>query len=143
MSDTLRNLPPVAPPAEPKRPPTLDELRAQATKDLGGERLTKWLFLRAKAAGRRAVAESRLKRLEAEDYMVRAQASTMHSDAAAQLVMANGVAAYQWQKAEAELSDAVEQVEAAESVIEALSRTPVVPIRAAQPQPTAAKEQTR
>ena len=59
----------------------------------------------------------------------------MPNDLAAEMVMKNGVDPMQFHRVEQELADAVEQVTAAEGVIEALSRAPVVPIRAAQTAP--------
>lgn len=125
--------PPVAGQPGEKTPPTLIDLYRHAEKDLGAPALTRWVFVRAKACGRREVAASRLRRLESLQLTVESKAAAMPSDAAAELVMANGVAAHAWWRAEQELADAVEQVTAAEGVIEALSRVPVTAIRPAAP----------
>lgn len=80
-----------------------------------------WVFWEAKAAGRREIAAAKLKRLLDTDYMFNVRASTLPSDAARQLVMAEGVDPITMYKAEVELSDACEQLSACGRMISLLS----------------------
>lgn len=122
MNEAVRGLPPpdVAPPKE-QRPPTTVDLFREAKTEINPA-LAKWVFRRAKASGKRAVAEAKLRRLEMKQLTVESKAAAMPSDAAMEMVMANGVSDIEFQSVEIDLADAVEQQTAAEGVIAALSR---------------------
>jgi hypothetical protein len=114
MSDEAQQ--PVAPAREPV-PKTLTDLYRKAQADLGRNPLVEWIFIKAKAEGRRGIAVSKLKRLESIQNYVEMSAASLHSDAARQIIMANGVDAIAFHRAEQELADATEHVTAAEGVI--------------------------
>lgn len=106
----------VALPAEPRQPDTLVDFYRRAVKELG-EPIAYWLFQNAKAQGRRAVADRKLKRSESTLSSLEYRAAVLNSDAASALIMANAPHPTEFYRLETELADAVEQVAATENVI--------------------------
>jgi hypothetical protein len=86
--------------------------------------LAKWVFREAKANARREIADRRLKRLDSEDFSVRCRAWGMDMESARQLVMAHAPDDIQWHKAEAALSDAIEEVSVCGRMVALLSKSP-------------------
>ena len=116
---------PLYPPEKP--PPTLEELYRQAKADLahpGPDTVTKWVFLHAKAAGRREVAERRWKLLSDRSFLVHSHAATLAGQIARDMVTENDVDPIEWHKADVAVTDAVEECTATAKVLELLSRQP-------------------
>lgn len=112
--------PPVAPLNDAQVPERLQDLWKYAKETNLSPAALRWVFLEAKAIGRREVANVEIKRLDSEIFLVANRAHTMETEAARDIVLHYGVGHERIQKANTAYSDACEQVAVCGRMIELL-----------------------